>query len=160
MKEERVSGNTEFFFFIIRRGFGNFGSIFKKRTTPPLLHPKKLHPLNVKNWSLTWNLLILSTKKISIPPRFPTPLKQTLLWTNDCNGGCILGRPMAKAWRWVSLFKLSFILLIMHCLPITPFWALCNHVSPNDFLFQLDYQHPAGVCSHLDNCLSTLDKDM
>ncbi len=49
--------------------------------------------------------------------------------------------------------------ILSHALsPNDSFWALCNHVSPNDFLFQLDYQLPAGESTHMDNCLQTLEK--
>ncbi len=33
----------------------------------------------------------------------------------------------------------------MHCLPITPFWALCNHVSPNDFLYINGFAYSQNV---------------
>ncbi len=33
----------------------------------------------------------------------------TLSWSNDCNRGCSLGRPMAKAWRLVSFWSKEWL---------------------------------------------------
>ncbi len=109
--------------------------------------------LVLENSDRSGHLFLSSTSWSGRPcPSYPCQRSKSVC--NFKSGFTVLRVMWSWSWSMVTLWnKIDLPFWVMHCLPITPFWALCNHVSPNDFLFQLDYQHPAGVCSHLDNCL-------